>query len=96
MVVEQLTFCVPAAERSQWLDVEERTWSRFLERQHGFVRKEMWADRTDADLLHALIWWTDEASWKSIPADELTAVDAAMGPWFREGRLSVFDVVRER
>lgn len=94
-VVEMLTFRVPVGERAAWLDVEERTWSRFLERQDGFVRKEMWADRNDPDLLHAVIWWSDETLWKSIPADELAAVDAAMGPWFRECTLTVFDVARE-
>jgi len=42
MVVEFLTFTVPPHELDQWLAVEQQHWSRFLARQPGFVRKQMW------------------------------------------------------
>ena len=94
MVVEFLTFSVEPSEQPAWLDVEERTWSRFLERQTGFVSKQMWIDHDAPARIHAVITWTDEASWKAIPDDELARVDAEMGDWFRTPTMRVFDVVR--
>lgn len=95
MVIEMLTFEVDPSERAQWLEVEERTWSRFLEQQRGFVRKEMWVDRESPGLVHAVIWWTDQESWFSIPKDELGVVDASMGTWYRDCTLRILDVIRE-
>lgn len=95
MVVEYLTFEVDPADRARWLEVEERTWSRFLERQPGFVSKQMWVERDHVHLVHAVIVWADEASWQAIPAAELAAIDESMGPWFREPTCRVFDVIRD-
>jgi uncharacterized protein (TIGR03792 family) len=104
MVVEFLTFLVPVAERAQWLEIEEQHWSRFLERQSGFVRKEIWVpevelnvdDSPEAPLkVHAVIWWESLAQWKAIPSDQLAAVTEAMGPHEREAMCDTFTVVRE-
>ena len=95
VVIEFLTFTVEPAEREAWLAVEESTWSRFLERQRGFIRKQMWVEQGKPDCVHAMICWEDEASWHAIPADELAAVDAAMGVWFRDCTMRVYDVVRD-
>jgi uncharacterized protein (TIGR03792 family) len=95
MVVEYLTFQVDAARRADWLDVEERTWSRFLEAQPGFIRKQMWTERGDDDHVHAAIWWETEADWLAIDPDQLAAVDAAMGELCVLGRLRTFDVIRD-
>jgi len=95
VIVEMLTFEVDPAERDRWLHVEEVTWSRFLERQPGFVRKEMWVERGDDRHLHALVWWTDEATWKSVPPEELEDVDRAMGAWHRASTMRVWDCVRD-
>lgn len=96
MVIEFLTFRVDPAEREQWLPIEEQTWSRYLERQRGFIRKEMWTNREDPAEVHAVIWWTDQETWFSIPDSEIADVDAAMGPWFRNATsMRIFDVVRE-
>ena len=66
MVIEMLTFDVDPSERAEWLDVEERVWSRFLEQQDGFVRKEMWLGPEDATAVHAVIWWESMEQWKAI------------------------------
>lgn len=95
MVIEFLTFDVNPEERDEWLQVEEQTWSRFLERQAGFVSKQIWSEHGNAGQVHAMICWTDTASWHAIPADELAAVDASMGRWFRDCTMKVYDVVRE-
>jgi uncharacterized protein (TIGR03792 family) len=95
MVVEFLTFAVPLEIRDQWMAVEHQTWSRFLERQPGFVDKQLWVDRDDEDAVHAVVRWTDESSWKSIPDHELAAVDEAMGSFRRAPTARVYDVLAE-
>ncbi|MDH3753106.1 MAG: TIGR03792 family protein [Acidimicrobiia bacterium] len=95
MVIELLTFTVSPVDRAQWLEVEERTWSRFLESQDGFVRKEMWVSAADESQVHAVIWWASLAQWKAIGPDAVRAVDDRMGEWFREPTVRTFDVVRE-
>lgn len=95
MVIEYLTFIIDPAERDGWLAVEEQTWSRFLERQTGFVSKQMWVERDQPGAVHAVIVWQDEASWHAIPHDELAAVDQAMGSWMRDPTCRVFDVIRD-
>ena len=96
MVIEYLTFEIEPADLASWLEVEERTWSRFLERQPGFVRKQMWVERGETRLVHAVIWWADQASWNACAGPALAAVDEAMGPWFRDAiSCRVFEVVRD-
>ncbi len=94
MVIEFLTFHVPVDERQQWMQVEEAAWSRFLEGQDGFVRKQLWVDVDEPDDVHAMIEWESLEHWKSIPEDELAAVDASMGTWKRDCTCRTFEVVR--
>lgn len=96
VVVEYLTFEVDPGQRAAWMEIEERTWSRFLERQPGFVSKQLWVERGAEHLVHAVIVWADEGSWRSIPEAEIAAVDASMGSWYREASCRVFDVIRDR
>ena len=95
MIVEFLTFDVPDADLEQWLAVEEVHWSRFLERQDGFVRKEMWRSCDDPTKVHAVIWWATREQWYAIPAEELRAVEAAMGVHEREAVMHDYEVLRE-
>lgn len=94
MLVEYLTFAVPSVEREQWIEVEGEVWTPFLERQPGFVSKQVWCERGDDAHVHVAVWWTDEASWKSIPQAELDAVEAAMGRWRTDESVRVFEVAR--
>jgi uncharacterized protein (TIGR03792 family) len=104
MVVEFLTFLVPRSERALWLDIEEQHWSRFLERQPGFVRKEIWVPEVELNAdespeaslkVHAVIWWESLEQWRAIPAEQLAAVEVAMGPHEREAICDTFTVVRQ-
>lgn len=101
MVVEFLTIEVPRALLEEWLDADERIWTRFLERQDGFVDKQVWVSRAPVDehtvAVHAVIRWASEEQWKAIADDVLRRVDdemaAAVG--FRPGeQLTVYDVAR--
>lgn len=94
MVVEMLTFTVTPEHQPKWMDVEARTWSRFLERQPGFVAKQVWTDREHPDLIHCVITWADQASWDAVSADRVAQVDAEMGEWFRPCTMRAFDVAR--
>lgn len=93
-VVEFLTFTVDPSEQTEWILADERVWTTFLQRQNGFVSKQVWTDRSDPNLIHAVITWSDEDSWKSIPADELARIDDEMGDWCRPLVMRVFDVAR--
>ncbi|MFZ8998180.1 MAG: TIGR03792 family protein [Ilumatobacteraceae bacterium] len=103
MIVEFLTFTVPPDELDDWLRIEEQHWTRYLERQTGFVRKEMWrgtavdgaAAPDGPEKIHAVIWWRSLEDWKAIPADELAAVAEAMGEYERVPVCRAYDVVRE-
>lgn len=95
MVVESLTFEVPVDELAEWLRHEETHWSRFLERQDGFVRKEMWRSIDEPTKVHAVIWWASMAQWKAIPAEDLAGVVEAMGVHERVPVCEPFDVVRD-
>ncbi len=95
MVIEFLTFAVDECDRDEWMRFEELTWSRFLERQPGFVRKQMWHERGKPNEVHAMIIWADDASWAAVPVDEQAEVDATMGPWFRPCVLRTYDILRD-
>lgn len=96
MVVELLTFEVDPDERDAWLATEERVWSRYLERQPGFVAKQMWVEEGDEGRVHAVIWWESREQWKAITAEEVARVDADMGAWLRPLTARELRVVRDR
>lgn len=95
MVIEFLTFTVDQSERDEWLQHEERHWSRFLERQPGFVRKQMWESVDDPSRVHAVIWWESLDHWHAIPAAALAQVEAAMGPLERTATMTAFNLLRD-
>ena len=95
MVIELLTFHVAEHERDEWLRVEEDVWSRFLEQQDGFVRKEMWIEEGDTSTIHAVIWWESMEQWKAIGPEAVAAVDERMGELLREPTCRTFHVERD-
>ncbi len=95
-MIEFLTFVVPPDELDAWLDADARHWTRFLEAQDGFVRKELWRSVDEPSSVHAVIWWESMAQWTSIPQPELDAVVEAMGPHERHADCIAFEVVRGR
>lgn len=95
VVIEWLTFSVPRLDQPEWLAIEESVWSRFLEEQPGFVRKEIWIEDGSPDLVHAVIWWESIELWKRITPEQVAAVDARMGDSWRDCSMRVFDVRRQ-
>ena len=94
-VVEFLTFTVQPSDQAGWIAADDRVWTTFLRRQPGFVDKQVWTDRSDPHLVHAVITWADEESWKAIPPDALARADDEMGVWQRPLVMRVFDVVAQ-
>ena len=95
MVVELLTFEIEPEIREAWMDLEERVWSRFLERQPGFVRKELWVSDDAPSEVHAVIWWESMEQWKSITPEQVAEVDERMGDLVREPTCRAMQVLRE-
>lgn len=95
MVIEFLTFDVDPAIRDDWMRVEEATWSRYLEGREGFIRKQLWVEQGNPGQVHAMIEWVDEATWHTVPAEDIARVDAEMGDMRRDCTMRVFDVVRD-
>lgn len=98
--MELLTFTVPADELDAWLAADARHWTRFLERQPGFVRKEVWCGidvegaEPSAGQVHAAICWRSVEEWKAIAPADLEEVVAAMGPFEGTAVCHAYDVVR--
>ena len=45
MVIEQLRLQVPADQREIWLEAERQTWQPWLERQSGFLGRDLFIRR---------------------------------------------------
>ena len=95
MVIEFLTFDVDPGERDEWLAIEERHWSRYLETCPGFIGKEMWIEESAPGRVHAVIRWKSQEAWDAVPPADVEAVDKAMGEWCREATMRAFRVVRD-
>ena len=91
MVVEFLTFSVAPDDLSQWLEVEREVWTRYLETVPGFVRKEIWTEQEGT--VHAVIWWESSEAWQAVTPEQVAAVDARMGAWYREPTMREFAVI---
>lgn len=72
-VVEHLRVKVPADARGAWLQAEEESWGPWLQRQDGFLGRELlWDAEREEGLL--LIRWRSRRQWLAIPASEIEAV----------------------
>lgn len=96
-MIEFLTIEVDPGERAEWLAVEERNWSRFLESRPGFIGKEMWIEEGDPGRVHAVIRWESREAWDAVPRADVEAVVEAMGRWSREETITMraFRVIRD-
>jgi uncharacterized protein (TIGR03792 family) len=72
-VVEHLRVKVPAEARQAWLEAERGSWEPWLERQPGYLGRDLlWdAEREEGTLL---IRWASRDQWKGIPLAELEVV----------------------
>jgi len=72
-VVEHLRVQVPAAARAAWLEAEQGSWEPWLQRQSGFLGRELhWDGEKEEGQL--LIHWASREQWLAIPRQELELV----------------------
>jgi len=72
-VVEHLRVQVPAAARAAWLEAEQGSWEPWLQRQSGFLGRELhWDGEKEEGQL--LIHWASREQWLAIPRQELEVV----------------------
>jgi uncharacterized protein (TIGR03792 family) len=72
-VIELLRLQVPAASRQAWLEAERHSWQPWLERQPGFLDRELlWDAQHEEGTL--VIRWASREQWKAIPAAEVHEV----------------------
>jgi uncharacterized protein (TIGR03792 family) len=83
MVIEELHFAVEPGEVEQFLDVEGRVWTGFLQTCDGFLRKEVWLPEDEPGKVVVMIWWNTMAQWKRITPAQCDEVDTQMGEWLR-------------
>ncbi|HTN79330.1 MAG TPA: TIGR03792 family protein [Acidimicrobiales bacterium] len=93
MIVEELTLDVDDGDIEAFLDADARVWTAFLSRQAGFVRKEVWLPHDRPGSVVIMVWWESREMWKAITDEQVAAVDARMGEWFREPAVREYRVV---
>lgn len=76
MVIEWLTFRVPAEQREAFVQVDGEIWTSALQQYPGFIAKETWIDPQDDTTVILVIRWRTREEWKAIPAEDLAAVGA--------------------
>ena len=94
MIVEELTLHVEDGDVEAFLDADARVWTAFLSRQPGFVRKEVWLPDDRPGVVVIMVWWQNRELWKAITEEQVAAVDAEMGEWFREPVVREYRVVK--
>jgi len=72
-VIEHLRVKVPAAARQAWLEAEQASWEPWLQRQKGYLGRELHWDpeRQEGQLL---IRWASRALWHAIPQGDIELV----------------------
>ena len=82
-VVEHLRIKVPADGRQAWLEAEQGSWEPWLQKQDGFLGRELlWDSAREEGTL--LIRWASREQWKAIPEAEVEAVQERFEELARE------------
>ena len=82
-VVEQLRIQVPSKDRQAWLKAERSSWEPWLNKQKGFIGRELFWDPQSEEAT-VLIRWSSREAWKAIPQQEVEAVQERFEQLARE------------
>ena len=83
VVVEHLRIKVPADGRQAWLEAGQGSWEPWLQKQDGFLGRELlWDSAREEGTL--LIRWASREQWKAIPEAEVEAVQERFEELARE------------
>ena len=72
-VVEHLKLDVPKRFKNAWLKAEEGSWEPWLQKQDGFLGRQLFWDPKDEEAT-LLIGWESRAVWKNISQSEINLV----------------------
>jgi uncharacterized protein (TIGR03792 family) len=76
MVIEWLTYRVPAERQADFLAADAAIWTPALAAQPGFRGKEIWRAAAAPDVINLIIRWETRAAWQAVPQDVLAAAEA--------------------
>ncbi len=71
--IEFLRISVPKRYQSEWLNAEKQSWEPWLKSKDGFLSRELYWDIKKEEAL-IIIKWSSLEKWKSIPIEEINAV----------------------
>ena len=74
-VVEHLKLDVPKRFKNAWLKAEEGSWEPWLQKQDGFLGRQLLWDPKDEEAT-LLIGWESRAVWKNISQKEINLVQS--------------------
>lgn len=74
-VVEVLRFNMDPSNIDEFLELENQIWTAYLEKQKGFIGKDVWIGETDPGEIRVLVYWNSTEEWKAVPVEELIDVD---------------------
>ncbi|WP_269623296.1 TIGR03792 family protein [Prochlorococcus marinus] len=72
-IVEYLKLSVSRQDKEAWLSAEKRTWEPWLEKQKGFLDRQLFWDPLNEEAI-VLIRWASREEWKAIPQVEIDHV----------------------
>ncbi|MGB3199283.1 MAG: TIGR03792 family protein [Nodosilinea sp.] len=75
MVIEWLTFAVEPEHRETFIRLDNDIWTAALSQYPGFISKEVWISPDLHDQVVFMVRWQTREQWKSIPQEELDAVE---------------------
>lgn len=85
MVIEWLKMEVAEALRETFIQKDEEIWTAALSKYPGFMGKEVWISSDKPQEVVLVIQWATMAAWKSIPAEELAAIEQRFSRQVGEG-----------
>ena len=72
-VIEYLRLSVAKNDIEAWLAAEKASWEPWLNKQKGFIKRDLFWDPDNEEAL-LLISWSNRSDWKTIPQAEIDKV----------------------
>lgn len=76
MVIEFLKIEVSPEDREEYLQLDEKIWTKALAKFPGFIGKEVWLNPNKPSEVILIIRWASREDWKSISAQLLAEIEA--------------------
>ena len=79
-VVEWLEFQMPASEREDFIERDERVWTEALREHPGFLHKSVWTSPERPESVVFAIYWASREDWSAFPEAKIEDLDRQMQP----------------